>query len=192
MENSYVSNEANLDSVNISEAAFYREKTSGENSGFIELNYTLTAEVGKNFFHYMKSFNLVKDPELLVLPPNNHYYYNKKELKIVRTIINLKQLNLIENHDVFLSTLYRILPPGVNFLGCFSDSRSTLRENGFLSILTSRINNFLDSRIHHVLDKKRVSGILEKNGFRVVDMTEKDGLVYFYSRNVCQPVKITF
>jgi hypothetical protein len=191
MENTYVSNEVNLDSVNISEAAFYREKTSRGNSDFIELNYTLTAEVGKNFFHYMKSFNLSRDPELLVLPPNNHYYYNKKDLKIVRTIINLKQLNLMENHDLFLSTLFRILPPGVNFLGCFSDSNSKLRDNGFLSILTSRITNFLDSRIHHFLDKKRVSEILEKNGFRVVDMTEMDGLIYFYSRNVCSPVKIT-
>jgi hypothetical protein len=152
-------------------------------------NFSLTAEGGKNFFRYLNRFNLFKETELLILSPNIHFYYDENDLKTVKTFIILKKLNLIEDLDTFLHTVSRILPANVNFIGCFSDSK-TLNGNGFLSGLSTRFNNFLDSRTDHNLDKKDVSELLEKYGFKVVDMTEMNRLTFFYSQNVCQPIEI--
>lgn len=190
MENTFVLNNPHFSNNNIYKTTSDREKISRMRPDFSEVNYSLTAEVGKNFFRYLKSFNLSKDPELLVLPYNNHYYYDKEDLKSVRTLINLKNLNLIKDPDTFLHTLFHILPPNVNFIGCFSESKATLKRDRFLLELSARLINLLESMTDHNMDKKGISEILEKNGFKVVDMTEMDGLTYFYSQNVCQPVKI--
>jgi hypothetical protein len=156
---------------------------------FNTTNFCLTAEGGKNFFHYLKRFNLAKEPDLLILSPNNHYYYEEIDLRNVRTLINLKKLNLTKDLDTFLNTLIHILPRNVNFIGCFSESK-ILNGNEFLSELSTRFNNFLDSRTDHNMDKKNVSELLEKYGFKVIDMTEMNELTYFYSQNVNQPAKL--
>ena len=157
--------------------------------GFSSTNFCFTAERGKNFFHYLKRFNLSKEPDLLILFPNNHYYYEEIDLRNIRTLINLKKLNLIKDLDKFLHTLIHILPPNVNFIGCFSDSKP-FKWNGFLSELSTRLTNIMDSKTDHNIDKKDVSGLLEKSGFKVVDMTEINGLTFFYSQNVRQPIEI--
>jgi hypothetical protein len=174
---------------NISEPDYNREKISYREPSFRSVNSSLTAEVGKNFFRYLKSLNLSKEPDLFILPTNDHYYYDEDDLKSVRTLINLKRLNLIKDPDTFLHTLFHILPPNVNLIGCFSDSK-TLKGNEFLSGLSTRLNNFLDSRTDHNLDKKDVSKLLEKYGFKVIDMTEINELTYFYSQNVRKTIEI--
>jgi hypothetical protein len=186
MENNSVSNNQYFNNDNVYETNFNREQIYYRNTDFNPAKFGLTAECGKNFFRYLKSFNLFKESELLMLSPNNHYYYDEHDLKSIRTLINLKKLNLIKDLDTFLQTLFRILPPNVNFIGCFSDCK-TLKGNGFLSGLSARFNNLLDPRTDHNLDKKDVSELLGKYGFKVVDMTEMNGLTYFYSRNVRQP-----
>jgi hypothetical protein len=188
MENISVLNNPYFNNDNIYETYYNREKISNGNPGFSPVKFSLTAEGGKNFFRYLKRFNLFTEPDLLILPPNSHYYYDENDLKSVRTLINLKKLNLIKDLDTFLYTLSGILPPNVNFMGCFSDSK-TLKGNRFLSGLSNRFNNLLDSRPDHNMDKKNVSELLEKYGFKVVDMTEMNGITYFYSLNVCQPVE---
>ena len=40
------------------------------------------------------------------------------------------------------------------------------------------------------MDKKDVSELLEKYGFKVIDMTEMNELTYFYSQNVSRPAKL--
>jgi hypothetical protein len=159
------------------------------NPNFSSNNFYLTAEGGKNFFHYLKRFNLSKEPDLLILSPNNHYYYEEIDLRNVRTLLNLKKLNLIKDLDTFLQTLIHILPPNVNFIGCFSESK-TLNGSEFLSGLSTRFNNFLDSRTDHYMDKKDVSELLEKYGFKVIDMTEMNELTYFFTQSVNQPAKL--
>ncbi len=151
-------------------------------------NFSLTAEGGKNFFRYLKSFNLPKGSHLLILSPNNHYFYDESDLKNVRTLINLKKFNLIRDPDKFLKTLSRILPPDVNFIGCFSDSKSP-GGNGFISDFSTKINNLLDAKTDRSINKKEVSELLERNGFKVIDMSEMGGLTYFYSYNIQHSVK---
>ena len=158
---------------------------SSEKPNFSPDNFSLTAEGGKNFFRYLKSFNLFKEPELLILSPNIHFYYDENDLKGVKTFIILKKLNLIKDLDTFLHTVCNILPENVNFVGCFSDSQ-TVDGNGFLTGLSTRFNNFLDSRTDHNMDKKDVSDLLEKHGFKIIDMTEMNGLTFFYSQTIRQ------
>jgi hypothetical protein len=189
MENIPVLNNPYFNNDNIPESDFNREKISYGKPSFSSANFSLTAESGKNFFHYLKSFNLSMGPDLLILPPNNHYYYDENDLKSVRTFTNIKKLNLIKDLDTFLHTLFGILPPNVNFIGCFADSK-TLKGNGFLPGLLTRFKNLLDSKTDYNMDKKDVSELLEKFGFKVIDMTEMNGLTYFYSQNVRQPIEI--
>lgn len=160
-------------------------KTSQSRSNKNPSTLTLIAECGINFFLYLRSLNLSNETDILVLPPDQHYYYDGKELKSVRILINLKKLNLIKHLDIFLNTLIRILPQNANFIGCFSDNEP-VKEDGFQFSLSSRLFsrfiNFLDSRTDHILNKKEVSELLERNGFETVDMKEMQGLTYFYCK----------
>ncbi len=156
-----------------------------------ELTYGLTAEDGKNFFRYLKNFNLAKDPDLLILPPNNHYYFDEKELKNVRTLVNLKNLNLIKDLNSFLFTLSRILPSNANFVGYFSYNKFTLTGDGLFTGLSTRINKFLDLKTDHNMDKKEFAGRLQKFGFRVIDMTELNGLTFFYVQKKSHESRLT-
>ena len=153
-----------------------------------EIRIRLSAETGKNFFKYIKGFNLPMDKYMCVLSPSNHYYYDKRELRRVKTLVNLKKLNSIEELNNFLFTLSLLLPPNSNFVGCFSDSKTTLGQYGFFPKLTEKVNNFLDSRTDNNLDKKKVTRMLEKHGFKVMDMTEIDQLTYFYVQTVCRAI----
>lgn len=146
-----------------------------------EFTLGLSVEDGKNFFRYLKSFNLSKDPNLLILPPNNHYYFDEKELNHVRTLINLKNLNLIKDLDSFLYTLSSLLPNNSNFLGYFSYNKFSFSSDSLIGLYT-RFNNFLDFRTDHNLDEEELSHRLQKYGFRVIDMSEMNGLTFFYSR----------
>jgi hypothetical protein len=151
-------------------------------------NFSLTAVGGKNFFLYLKNLNLLKDRDLLILSTSSHFYYDENELKNVRTLINLKKLNLIKDLDTFLRTVFQVLPANANFIGCFSESE-THNFSEFFSGLTSRFNNLLDSRTDRTMNKQDVTKLLEKYGFKVVDMTEMNGLTFFYSQNLRQPVE---
>jgi len=162
-------------------------KSSKLNPGINPAIKTLIAEGGLSFYRYLKSINLSRESEILVLPSNHHYFYDGKELSDIRILVNLKKLNLIKHLDMFLNTLVRILPPNTNFVGCFSDSK-TLNNNGFSfyhpTRLLNRLANFLDSRTDQVMDKNDVSELLRKNGFETIDMKEMNGLTYFYSQKV--------
>ena len=167
------------------------EKESPLKYDFEEVSTKLSAKAGINFFHYLKSFNLAKDPDLLILPPNNHYYIDEHELRDVRTIVNLRNFNLIENPDNFLYILSQVLPTNVNFIGCFSCSRITLTGESIFAGISKRLINLLDSRTDHNMDQKGMSRLLWKYSFKVADMTEIDGITYFYSQNIRQPVRVS-
>jgi hypothetical protein len=160
-----------------------------DNPNFSSENFSLTAEGGKNFFRYLKNFNLFSEPEIFILSPNIHFYYDENDFINIKTFVILKKLNLIKDLDTFLHTVSIILPDNVNFIGCFSDSDSSGVEE-FIPNLVTRFNNFLDSRTDHSLDRKVVSKLLEKHGFQVVDMSEINKLTFFYSKHIRQSIEI--
>ena len=193
MENNLLLNNANSTHNNDDSINYKMERTSNWITGLSPAIGNMVAEAGENFSRYLKNIGLSKETDLLVLSSKHHYYYDEDELKSVRTLINLKKLNLIKYLDEFLFTLVRILPENVNFIGCFSDSKA-MNGKAFHFFKPSRLSdkliNFLDSKTDHNMDKNKVTEILKRNGFKIVDMTEMNGLIYFCSQKVCQQVEL--
>jgi hypothetical protein len=170
---------------------FNRETTTRRKTCFSPTITKVIAEGGENFFLYLKRLGFSREDNLLALSSVHHYYYDENELKSVSTLVNLKKLNHIKNPDRFFQTLFQMLPADANFIGCFSNDK-TQQLNGLPaykpSRLLNRFINFIDSRTDHILDKNAVMELLEKNGHKIVDMTEIDGLTYFYSKlSINQP-----
>jgi hypothetical protein len=157
------------------------------------LSQTIThmiSDGGENFFRYLKSLGLSNEPNLLVLSPSQHYYYDESDLRNVRTLVNMKKLNLVKHLDQFLHSLFRILPPDANFIGCFSDTnahKNTGSKSEQPTGLLESFRNFLDSMTEHRMNKNEVSEILKTHGFKIVGMTEINGVTFFYSQNVRRP-----
>jgi len=139
-------------------------------------------EVDENFLTYLNYHGLANENNVLVLSSNKHYYYDYDELKEVTTLINLKKLNLVKHLDDFLNTLCDGLSPKTNFIGCFSDKK-TQKGVSITSRLYKRFLNFLDARIDVEIDRKDFSKQLESYGFKIIDMTEINGLTYFRTQN---------
>jgi hypothetical protein len=143
----------------------------------------LIAEGGENFFNYLEWHGLTDEDNMLVLSSRHHYYYDPNELQEVTTLINVKKLNLIKHLDTFLHSIVHVLSPESNFIGCFSDWK-TQKGTGITSRMYKGFINFIDSKIDVDYDKKDVSKLLESHGFKVVDMTEINGLTYFRAQNL--------
>jgi hypothetical protein len=194
MENISVINNAGNLSGNPDIAGFGTEKKLNGKSNFGSNIINMLSEGGANFINYLKSINLSKDNDLLVLSSDHHYFYDERELKNVKTLVNLRKLNQVKNLDSFLHNLFDILPPDANFIGCFSDDK-TKNGSSFSfyapSRLFSRFINFIDSRTDQILDRDEVSELLENYGFKVVSMTTLDGLTYFHSKSPSRPVRLS-
>ena len=143
----------------------------------------LLAEGGENFFNYLEWHGLTKDDNMLVLSSRHHYYYDPNELRSITTLINVKKLNLIKHLDTFLHSIVHVLSPESNFVGCFSDWK-TQKGIGITNRMYKGFINFIDSKIDVDYDKKDVSKLLESHGFKVIDMTEINGLTYFRAKNL--------
>jgi hypothetical protein len=170
-----------------------RDKSSQGVSGFFPAIVNMIAEGGENFFRYLKTLGLSRENNLVVLSSRYHYYYDETEMKSVKTLINLRKLNMIKYLDEFLFTLVQVLPPDTKFLGCFSDCKAA--ETARVSFLhpikfLRRTINILDSNGVRTMNKTSVTEMLESYGFKIINMTEMDGLTYFCSQNVRKPVEL--
>jgi hypothetical protein len=145
----------------------------------------LIAEGGENFFHYLKRLGLDEGQNMMVLPSSHHYYYDYSELEGVTTLVNMKKLNMIKHLDSFLQTVSNGLSPKTNFIGCFSDINNQ-KDNSLTSRIYKRFINFLDSKTDLEIDKNDVSRLFESRGYKVIDMTEINGLTYFRTQNLGQ------
>jgi len=163
----------------------------------------LIVEGGDSFYNYVEWIGLLKDPDLVVLSSFHHYFFENEDLKNTRTIINLKQLNLIKEIDLFFHSIFKIAPNKSNFIGCFLDSKIQYEfainnmlsqyqatnnidpfENGIRSRngFLNTVYNLLDSKTDRYLTESNVSSLLRRQGFKVMDMTKLNGLTYFHSQ----------
>ncbi|RPI71168.1 MAG: hypothetical protein EHM47_00225 [Ignavibacteriales bacterium] len=163
----------------------------------------LIAEGGESFYNYVDWIGLIKDPDLIVLSAVHHYYFDNEDMKNINTVINLKQLNLIKNIDFFFRSIFKIIPKKSNFIGCFLDNKTQYKfainniksqyhaknnvdpfENGITSrsSFLNSVYNLMDSKTNRYMTGKDVSIHLKKNGFKILDMTEYNGLTYFHSQ----------
>ena len=165
----------------------------------------LTAEGCENFVNYIEWLGLAKDSDLVVLSSQHHYYYDAEEMKNVKTVINLKELNQIKQINSFLHSIFHILPQKSNFIGCFVDNKkqngfvlrnnssdyhskrnSDAIENGIVSRIPflNMIFSMMDSKTNKYMSGTSVTFLLEAHGFKVLDMTELDGIIYFCAQKV--------
>jgi hypothetical protein len=159
-----------------------REKNAHGISGFFPAIVNLLAEDGHNFFQYLKDLGLSRENNLVVLSSRHHYFYDEKEMKNVKTLINLRKLNLIKYLDEFLFSLVQILPTDTRFIGCFSDCRVSInfRPSIIHPVKSLRHKvNFMELLGARNLSRNRVTEVLESFGFSIINMTEKDGITYF-------------
>jgi len=181
----------------------YRQSMLSENARISKLFEDLPERVREDFFNYLAQQNLVGETGMLVIPSNRHFFYDAEDMRKVKTVVSLKQLNHIREMKDFLKTIADLLPQSSNFIGCFidnkaqsgfSDEYSNLSgpesnkaedyENGIESRIPfiNRMYSFIDSRTNRYMTRRTVSSLLNEFGFQVVSMEELNGVTYFYSR----------
>jgi hypothetical protein len=149
-------------------------------------SYSLEEVGGRDFFKYMEKFNLPVESNLLILDPKQHYFYDRRDLKNVGLLVNIKKLNLVQDLNKLLRTLCRVLPLNAGLMGCFSES-SAGNDTSLLPLMLDRLKRFIDPLSGRSLERKYLSQLLEKAGFRITDFTEINGLTYFHAFKTCQP-----
>ncbi len=161
-------------------------QNSSERATFIRFYDNLVYEEGQDFLDYLIWLGLLGESKLLVLSPKHNYYFDQNDLNDIRVLVIPKKLNMIKHPYSFLHIVFRVLPPGAYFIGCFSESDYSKARKSPLAHNSASFNKFissLDSNSYWDLNRNNVSGMLESHGFKSVDMTEIKGLVYFAVRN---------
>jgi hypothetical protein len=163
----------------------------------------LTDEVREDLITYLNRMGLAGEAQILVIPSTRHFFYEAEDLRGIKTVINLKQLNYVREIRDFLSKISEMLPNNSSFVGCFIDNKSQTGfsdkysnlpkqlsekaeayENGIESRIPfiNRMYSFIDSKTNRYLTKKTVSHLLEECSLQLVGMTELNGLTYFCTR----------
>ncbi len=146
----------------------------------------LVVEGGESFVNYLERRGFMQESDLLVLSSKHHFYYDNNDLAGVRVLVNIRKLNYIKHLDSFLHVIFRVLPAEARFIGCFSDN-SNHKINGshfyHPRIFYKKFIDFLDSRTDRSMTRPEVEELLDSHGFKVVDMTEINGLTYFTTLN---------
>jgi hypothetical protein len=163
----------------------------------------LTDEVREDLITYLNRMGLAGEAQILVIPSTRHFFYEAEDLRGIKTVINLKQLNYVREIRDFLSKISEMLPNNSSFVGCFIDNKSQTGfsdkysnlpkqlsekaeayENGIESRIPfiNRMYSFIDAKTNRYLTKKTVSHLLEECSLQLVGMTELNGLTYFCTR----------
>jgi len=177
-------------------------RLSLRDSGLMHLFDELDIEVRQSLIDYLDSMGLIKESGMLVIPSSRHYFYAAEDMKGIKTVITLRQLNHIREVKDFLKQITGLLPNNSNFIGCFIDNRSQTNypdeynhlpkqgsekteayENGIESRIPfiNRMYSFIDSRTNRYLTKRAVANLLKDAGLELVGMTELKGLTYFHT-----------
>ncbi len=192
MEDVSVLNNARITGYKTNGAKARTNNRSERVTGFSESVATLISEGGLNFFRYLKKRGMSGETDLIVLSSKSHYFYDENDLKRVRVLVNLRKLNVIKHLDMFLNTLVRILPPETSFVGYFSDNNAPVQNDlvSLFSRIYGRLINLMDGKTDRVMNTNDVRGLLERNGFEVMNMTTISGQTYFHSHCVQRPVEL--
>ena len=158
----------------------------------------LSEKARQDLFSFLEYIGLASNTRMLVIPSTKHFFYDAEELKEIWTVINLKQLNHVRDIKEFLRTVSEILPDTSNFVGCFVDNRThraysdnagyhaekaEAYENGIESRIPfiNRMYSLMDQRTNRYLSRRSVTSLLSEYGFKIVGMTEMNGMTYFHT-----------
>jgi hypothetical protein len=180
-----------------------RERSTIDKSAYNFLLNDLNEEGGTEVVKYLEKYSLLQASNFILLSSKRHYFYDTEELKKIKTVINLNLLNRTDQVKYCLQTLNYVLPQNGILAGCFINYRSQenmkLKKNmitfqhinKFLIIYNKLIINLISAYkwAKYILNQGKVKylttneacKILKKNGFRIIDVTEINGLSYFIS-----------
>lgn len=168
----------------------------------------ILAEEGYNsFITYLEWLGLEKDPDFIILSPRRYYFYDAEELKKIRTVINLQELNRIKDVRKFFRSIADLIEPKTYFAGYFTDNKKNSKyalngksskvtseksfalENGIMSKvpLLNFIYNKLDLRTNSYMNGHIVRLMLSEAGFKVLDLTEMNDYTYFCAQKPTNP-----
>jgi hypothetical protein len=188
MENSSASEITEIKN-RITKVNFNEEFHSSDRAKTNPMLENILSEGGNDFYQYVSWIGLDKEPNLMVLSSMHHYYYDHDDLKGIRTLVNIKKLNQIKHLESFLHTLYRIMPSQAYFVGCFKSNNHNVKGISIYQsgkFLNGLINIF-DTKNDRNISKKSAVKLLEEHGFKVFDITDLNGLTYFWSQNMKGP-----
>src|SRR5512133_395451 len=120
----YNSNISNQNRDNLT----YPKRTLLENAKVNKSFKDISDRDREDFISFLEQQGLVNETGMLVIPSTRHFFYDAEDLKGVKTVINLKQLNHIREIREFLQTISDLMPQKSTFVGCFVDNRI---QNGF-------------------------------------------------------------
>ena len=141
-------------------------------------------EGGIDFYNYLRWIGLSEQPNIMVLTSMRQYYYDHNDLKNIGVLINMKKLNQVTHLESFIHTLFRLLPYQSAFVGCFcnpSEERSEVARERSVKFF----HGFRSAgcRAGRSLTRISVVNMLNNNGFILKDMTDINGLAYFWAQN---------
>jgi hypothetical protein len=181
------------------------DESNSNSSGNKQVLEIISSEGSDDLVSYVEWLGLPGYKNTLVLSSKHHYYYDVEEIKNVKCVINLKELNQIHNLKNFLHSIFRVLPPRSYFVGCFIDNNKNngfeLKESSSTTVnetnsdavdngITSRIPflnmlySFMDLKTNNYLSGESINSLIRVHGFKVVDMTELNGITYFCAQNL--------
>jgi hypothetical protein len=172
--------------------------------------YVELVEEGKeDFYSYLEWLGLAKKPDLLILTSSHHFYFEVEDLKNVKVVVNLNQLNNIKSIREFLQAIYNVLPHKCYFIGNFTDSK---KQNGYLtskkslhqiemkeyisesdegpwSSFLNMLYGIIDSKTNRYMSDKSVKLLLDEAHLKILDITEFNGFTYFCTQKVNSSVE---
>ena len=204
MNSGAVGNNSDIVNDQTVRGAYPKNKTSGR-SDLNRLFDELSDAAREDLIEYLDRMGLVNEADILVIPSTRHYFYDAEDMKGVKTIVNLRQLNHVREVRDFLRTIVDLLSVKSNFVGCFVDNKvqngfsdkysnlpreisekAEAYENGIESRIPfiNRMYSFIDSRTNRYLTKRAVTHLLEECGLQIIGMTELNGLTYFWTQKI--------
>lgn len=130
------------------------------------------------FYYYLRTLNMENDSNVLVLSPIHHYYYNFKELKDVKTLVHMKELNRVDNLKRFINNTVHVLSNNSRFIGCFMDNKIH-KDFVYRSQVLCWVFNCFSTRVHRYLSRRKMIKIFNGQGFDIMDISEINGMTYF-------------
>ena len=194
MENQYV---IRNNSVN---RQLYQGAPAIRKSEELPLYERFISEGSEDFYNYLDWIGLAGYPDILLLSSSHHYYYDAEDMENIKALVNLKKLNEIKQLKAFLNNIFDIIPDRTYFMGCFRDindrtadpatTRKTRKqqevmaeaeENAISSSIpfVNMMYNILDQKTNRNMTRTYVRLLLKEAGFRILDITDLNGLTYF-------------
>jgi hypothetical protein len=139
-----------------------------------------------NIYDYVNKHKLIKHNNVLFLSNKYFYYYDKDEMKTIKTIVFLKKLNEIKDLNDTVRDLYDVLNKNSIFCGKFIDNKyinNVLKFNKY-NKLFEILYNLIDERNDRLLSIKIVTTCLNTYNFKILNMSEINGVTYFHAKKI--------